>query len=110
MAAVVTLGTPHHGTRTAPFGLGENARQMRIGSAWLEALARAQAGGAVPITSIYTAEDNLVPAEGAVLGWGRNVRLSGVGRVSLAYAAAVKKLVLENVREIRAQTRDTVSV
>jgi triacylglycerol esterase/lipase EstA (alpha/beta hydrolase family) len=107
VATVLALGTPHHGTRAAAFGQGENARQMRPGSAWLEALARAEsAGAAVPMTSIYTADDNVVvPAESAALGWGRNVRLSGVGHVSLAYAAPVRKLVLENVREVRSPGR-----
>ena len=106
VATLVTLGTPHHGTRTAPFGLGENARQMHPWSAWLESLARAESAGAarVQLTSIYTGDENVVvPAESSVLAQGRNIGLSGMGHVSLAYSAPVQKLVLENVRAIRVQ-------
>lgn len=113
VAALVTLGTPHHGTRTAAFAQGENARQMRPGSAWLEDLARAESVAAetVPVTSIYTEDENVVvPAGSAVLGWGRNVRLSGMGHVSLAFSGQVRKLVLESVREVRAAEAGNVSV
>jgi pimeloyl-ACP methyl ester carboxylesterase len=34
VARIVTLGSPHQGTRLAPLGLGCNARQMRIDSSW----------------------------------------------------------------------------
>lgn len=101
VATLVTLGTPHHGTRTASFGLGENVRQMRPGSAWLESLARAESAGAagVPLTSIYTSDENVVvPAESSVLTQGRNIGLSGMGHVSLAFSAPVRKLVLESVQ------------
>jgi triacylglycerol lipase len=38
VARIVTLGSPHQGTRLAPLGLGRNAQQMRIDSPWLAAL------------------------------------------------------------------------
>jgi len=103
VAGLITLGTGHHGTRSAPLGLGENARQMRPGSAWLEALAQAESAAANGlVTSIYTCDDNVVvPAESAVLAGARNVRLTGIGHVSLAFSAEVQKIVLENVQAVR---------
>ena len=53
VAKLITLGTPHHGTRTAPMGLGPNARQMEPGSAWLESLARAESLG-IPVLNTTT--------------------------------------------------------
>ena len=99
---LITLGTPHHGTRTAPMGLGANARQMEPGSAWLETLARTESlGGPVPITSIYSSDDNVVvPAESSVLDQARNIGLSGIGHVSLPFSTIVQETVLEEIRAI----------
>jgi len=100
VAKLITLGTPHHGTRTAPLGLGANARQMEPRSAWIESLAREESSAAaLPATSIYSSDDNVVvPAESSVLDQARNIRLSGIGHVSLAFAASVRDLVLAEIR------------
>ena len=101
VARLITLGTPHHGTRSAPFGLGENARQMRVGSDWLQKLARDEAGAParIPVTSIYTENDNVVvPAASSVLPDAENVALSGLGHVSLAFDGEVKARVLAHLR------------
>ena len=100
VAKLITLGTPHHGTRTAPLGLGMNARQMEPGSAWLESLARDESRAApVTVTSIYSGDDNVVvPAESSVLDQARNIRLSGIGHVSLAFSRIVQEIVLEEIR------------
>src|SRR5437764_4922920 len=39
VARLITLGTPHHGSALARFGLGENAAQMRPRGDWLRKLA-----------------------------------------------------------------------
>ena len=100
VAKLITLGTPHHGTRTAPMGLGPNARQMEPGSAWLESLARAESLGIpVLITSIYSSDDNVVvPQDSSVLDQARNVRLSGIGHVSLPFSRIVQEAVLKEIR------------
>ncbi len=100
VAKLITLGTPHHGTRTAPLGLGANARQMEPRSVWLESLARGEssAAAAVPVTSIYSSDDNvIVPRESSVLDDAKNVRLSGIGHVSLAFSAPVRDMVLAEI-------------
>jgi len=100
IAKLVTLGTPHHGTRTAPLGLGLNARQMEPDSAWLVDLARDERSlPVVPVTSIYSSDDNvIVPRQSPVLDGAKNMRLSGIGHVSLAFAASVRDLVLAEIR------------
>lgn len=102
IAKLITLGTPHHGTRTAPMGLGPNARQMEPGSAWLESLARGESVAvAVPVTSIYSSDDNIVvPAESSVLDQARNIRLSGIGHVSLPFSRIVQETVLAEIRGV----------
>jgi triacylglycerol esterase/lipase EstA (alpha/beta hydrolase family) len=84
-ARLITLGTPHHGTALARFGLGANAFQMRPGSAWLRALAASEdAATRARITSIYTHHDNIVsPRESSHLDGARNLAFGGVGHVAL---------------------------
>jgi pimeloyl-ACP methyl ester carboxylesterase len=82
---IVTLGSPHHGTviaRRLPWRL---ARQMRPGSPWLRALKARQAPPfAVPVTSIYSLQDNVIlPARSAALAGARLYELQGLGHMGL---------------------------
>ena len=85
VARLVTLCSPHHGTALAPLGSGENARQMRIGSAFLMDLERRENGAAaVPTLCVYSCHDNLVsPYDSAALEWARNVSIAGRGHVEI---------------------------
>ena len=105
IARVVTLGAPHHGTDIARMGLGENARQMRRGSEWLQDLERSEAGGLVaPVTSIYTWDDNIVaPQSSAELQGAKNIALAGVGHMSLPFSREVRQLAFG---EIHSRNRD----
>lgn len=98
VARIVTLGSPHQGTRLARLGLGRNARQMRIGSSWLAALARP---GAVPLppdsVSIFTFNDNYVFPQQAcsTLEGAANVAISGVSHLGMAFSPVVLEKLLE---------------
>lgn len=91
LARLITLGSPHHGTCLAAFGVGLNAAQMgrlsREGPAcdWLRALAASEdAAKRALITSIYTHHDNIVaPQTTGELAGARNLALGGVGHVAL---------------------------
>jgi triacylglycerol esterase/lipase EstA (alpha/beta hydrolase family) len=98
-ARVITLGTPHHGTALARFGLGRNAFQMRPGSAWLRALAGSEdAATRARITSIYTHHDNIVsPRESSRLAGARNLEFGGVGHVALGSDARVLAAVMREL-------------
>ena len=82
---IVTLGSPHHGTVIARLFPWRLARQMRPGSAWLRALRARQAPPfAVPFTSIYSLQDNLiVPARSAALAGARLYELQGLGHMGM---------------------------
>lgn len=99
VARLITLGTPHHGTALARFGLGANAFQMRPASAWLRDLAAGEdAATRALITSIWTHHDNIVsPQTSSRLPGARNVELGGVGHVALG---ADKRVLAEVMREL----------
>jgi triacylglycerol esterase/lipase EstA (alpha/beta hydrolase family) len=103
LARLITLGTPHHGTALARFGLGENAAQMRPGSAWLRQLAAsedADGKGAARalVTSLYTHHDNIVsPQESSRLEGARNLEFGGVGHVALGSNPRVLAAVMQEL-------------
>jgi triacylglycerol esterase/lipase EstA (alpha/beta hydrolase family) len=99
VARVITLGTPHHGTALARFGLGRNAVQMRRDSAWLRALAASEnAATRAVVTSIYTHHDNIVaPQDSSRLEGARNLEFGGVGHVALGSDARVLAAVMREL-------------
>jgi len=107
-ARVITLGTPHHGTCLATFGIGINAMQMQRAGvdgpacAWLRALAAHEdAATRARITSIYTHHDNIVaPQTSGHLEGARNVELGGVGHVALGRNRRVLALVMDEIGRV----------
>jgi pimeloyl-ACP methyl ester carboxylesterase len=105
VAGIVTLGSPHHGTALASLGAGENARQMRRGSVFLDSLERGERerGAPCPALSVYTVHDNLVaPQDSSRLEWARNVAVSGVGHLAMLADARVHREVLDEIARLRA--------
>ncbi|MDL2357952.1 MAG: alpha/beta fold hydrolase [Pseudomonadota bacterium] len=105
-ARVITLGTPHHGTCLASFGIGRNAAQMRRGgvadgqeSAWLGALAQAESAATrALITSIYSHHDNIIaPQSSSVLEGARNIAFGGVGHVAMGRNRRVLACVMAEI-------------
>lgn len=97
IAILVTLGTPHHGTRMAALGVGVNARQMTPGSAWLQTLA--PRASHPPVTAIWSTHDNIVaPQESAALEGAQNLPFSGLGHLSLLNARPAVDRVIEVLR------------
>jgi triacylglycerol esterase/lipase EstA (alpha/beta hydrolase family) len=114
VARVITLGTPHHGTSLAGFGVGRNAAQMRrsrvndntgtaagdgLDNPWLDELA---AGESVDtralITSIYSHHDNIVsPQTSSFLDGARNIDFGGVGHVALGRNRRVLARVMREI-------------
>ena len=84
-ARLITIGTPHRGTWLAGLAVAANARQMRVDSAWMKALA-AREPPTLPglITSWWSECDQIVypPPTGAFPG-SEAKQLRGVGHIAL---------------------------
>jgi triacylglycerol lipase len=97
--AVVTLGTPHHGTELARFGTGDCARQMELGSEWL---ARLPSNLRVPLVAIYSAHDNFViPTGPCRLAGARNIAVPGVGHVHMLFSHRIANHLLRELAGVR---------
>ena len=93
---IVTIGTPHHGTWLARFGLGKNALQMRLLSDWhvqLDLGMPAHRHGL--FTCWFSNADNIVfPASTATLPGANNRLIRGAGHVQMAFLPVVMKTTL----------------
>lgn len=93
VARLITLGTPHSGTRLASFGLGRNARQMEVGNAWLAELNAAPLP--VPVTAVWSAHDTIVaPQDAARLPGAREIALGGLGHLAMAFSPRILAILL----------------
>ena len=111
VARVITLGTPHHGTCLAAFGIGVNAGQMRRAAsgrafrdeppecAWLRELARGEDTRArALLTSLYSHHDNIIsPQTSSELPGARNLAFGGVGHVALGRNPRVLDVVMAEI-------------
>jgi triacylglycerol esterase/lipase EstA (alpha/beta hydrolase family) len=123
IARVITLGTPHHGTGLASFGVGANSEQMRwvrnnggksrekggvashaaasggTPSRWLQQLAARENPAHYDLfTSIYSHHDNIIaPQTSSHLPGARNIELHGVGHVALGLNPRVQQIVIDEI-------------
>jgi pimeloyl-ACP methyl ester carboxylesterase len=98
---VVTIGSPHHGTWLGRAGHTTNARQMRLGSPWLQALAADETPGQWQrFTCFWSHCDNIVfPASSATLPGADNRHLEAVAHVDLVNRREVLAEVLARAGE-----------
>jgi triacylglycerol esterase/lipase EstA (alpha/beta hydrolase family) len=84
-ARLITIGTPHRGTWLAAFARTPNARQMRVGSEWMGALADKEPPTlAGLITSWWSECDQIVyPPPTGVYPGSEAKQLRGVGHIAL---------------------------
>ncbi|GCL65750.1 esterase/lipase family protein [Pseudaquabacterium pictum] len=97
---VITIGTPHRGTWMARFGHTANARQMRLGSPWLAALAANETPRRhARFTCVHGHADNIVfPASTATLPGAENIHLPAVAHVAMVQHPAVWAAVLDRLK------------
>lgn len=86
---LITIGSPHRGTRIARLAGAPNARQMREGADWTaELLARQPAAQHGRTTCFYAHADNIVfPASSATLPGADNRHLGAVGHIGMVERA-----------------------
>lgn len=111
IAKVVTLGTPHHGTMIANFGIGINCGEMNwlgraeegTSSEWLKRLAATENDVTrALIVSIWSHHDNIVsPQTSAHLPGATNIAVSGIGHVAIALDQAIQQRVIEEINNAR---------
>ena len=104
LAHLVTIGSPHGGTWLARFSSRVNGRQMRLQSAWLQELARDEAGRQLPSSTCWFSNcDNVVfPASTARLPHADNRFVPGQAHVALAFHPQVLASCLELLARIDA--------
>jgi triacylglycerol lipase len=86
---LITLGSPHHGTRSARMGLGTDARQMEPDSRWLAEL-NATEQPPVPTLCLWSPHDAVVlpPSSGRLRGVAEVV-LPALGHLSMGFSPRV---------------------
>lgn len=84
---VITIGSPHHGTWLARWGLAPNTQQMRQGNPWLAELAAGESASRhARFTCFYGHCDNIVfPASTALLPGAQTCHLPGIAHVHMAF-------------------------
>lgn len=93
VARLITLGTPHAGSRLARIGPGRNARQMVPGSAWLQALDGVPPG--LDCVTLYSRHDNYVlPRQNLALAGATARPLDGIGHLAMLFSPAVAGVLL----------------
>ncbi len=97
---VVTLGSPHHGSKLAPFALSPMGKTLLPGSEFIRRFNSAAWPQATPIFSIYTRYDNIVmPAESARMDGAKSVELDGMGHTALLFHPHSLQAVLDALRK-----------
>jgi triacylglycerol lipase len=86
VALVVTLGSPHHGSKLAPFAISPMGKTLLPGSAFLRQLNGLQLPQNTPFISIYTRHDNMVqPVDSSRVDGAENIELEGMGHTALLF-------------------------
>lgn len=110
IAKIITLGTPHHGTALAEFGVGLNTHQMRwspaeqegLCSDWLRELAADENPSMYRLfVSIYSHHDNIVsPQTSSHLEGARNIEFNAIGHVQLALDPRIQAQVISEIKNV----------
>lgn len=94
---LITLASPHKGTRIAVLGTGRNAREMEPGSEFLKELG---AKPFPPTHAVWSTLDNMIiPAQNAYPDNSPNTSVSCKGHIAMNYSGAVYAVVRTAVLE-----------
>jgi len=109
---LVTIATPHQGTRIARHGFSLNLREMAIGSPWLESLhQREDAAAYRRFTCFWSHCDNVVfPTGNATLEGADNRHLAATPHVRMVFHPSVIEEVLRLLDEPPPVSRSSSSI
>lgn len=83
---LVTLGSPHHGSKLAPFAVSPMGKTLLPGSAFLNQFNSIEWPGQTQAVSIYSRYDNIVlPAESGKMTGAIQIELDGMGHTALLF-------------------------
>jgi triacylglycerol esterase/lipase EstA (alpha/beta hydrolase family) len=102
---LVTVGTPHAGSRHAWLMGGASLVDMRPQSKFVTAMGEpSESERAVPTVSIWSWHDSMVtPQDSSRLAWGENVVVARVAHNALLGDATVQRCVAHEIRKARSQ-------
>jgi triacylglycerol lipase len=96
VALVVTLGSPHHGSKLAPFAISSMGKTLLPGSAFLRQLNGAPVPQKTRFISIYSRHDNMVqPVISSRMDGAENIELEGMGHTALLFHPRPIKTVID---------------
>lgn len=108
VAAVITLGSPHQGSKLAVFGVGRLARSLSYRGKWFQELKQNSRDSGIPRLAIYSPIDNMVlPNESLHVdqpGWS-HLESYPLSHVAMLYYRPLAKLVIEYL-QVRAMSAD----
>lgn len=105
VATLVTIGTPHHGTRIAHAGRSPAAKQMRPGAEFIRTLESSQKPAGIKYISYHSNLDLVVvPARSAILDQSegadvRNILVHNLGHLSLLISPELIASIAENLSQ-----------
>lgn len=103
LARLVTIGSPHRGSRLARLVPGRCAAEMVAGSQWLSRLEADEAQArTLPLTCIFSWHDNLVaPQDSASFAESRTLAFERLGHLQLLLDAAVHRRIAGEIADAR---------
>lgn len=98
---MITLGSPHHGSKLAPFAISPMGKTLLPGSTFLKAFNKVSWPKETRAVSIYTRYDNIVlPAESSKMKDAEVVELDGMGHTSLLFHPRSLQAVINAIKNI----------
>jgi triacylglycerol esterase/lipase EstA (alpha/beta hydrolase family) len=98
---MVTLGSPHHGSKLAPFALSPMGKTLLPGSSFLRKFNSISWPKETSAFSIYTRYDNIVlPADSAKMEGAQFVELDGMGHTALLFHPRSLQAVIDALNNI----------
>jgi len=100
---LITIATPHQGSRHAYMMMGTSLSQLRPGNPWLKALVQhGRTADEPPIVSLWSRHDSMVtPQTSSVLERAENIALTGIGHNALLRDRAVFARVAEEIERAK---------
>ena len=105
--AMITIGSPHHGSKLAPFAVSSMGKLLLPGSEFLRQFNQVNWPQEVKAFSLFTRYDNIVlPAETAKMDGAQNIELDGMGHTSLLFHPKSIQSVTRTLSEILNENTD----